>query len=1186
MLLHNAPNESWTEKDERSLENLGNLIRPQIPSILDELSDWLVSEATDSPVLTTHNIKIIRNLQQGFWNEFFTPRTTSTDRTDSCSRIGARQAQIGLDASFLLTPIRKFQALIEYRLTNQIRSSRKRNRLSIALLKKLDRDTDAVINAYNQQLEDRETSQDDFQKQLVELLNELTRGNFDIQIPKPRTPKDELFTHSLAQLTDTLQNLAHQTEAISRGNYQLNAGAHAAGNFLEPILKKMTRALQETAEAKELHNWKITGLNRFSAIIRGDSSTHTIANRASRFIAQYLNAAVISVYVREPDENDYVLVGGFGNENISNPPQIFPSGHGHIGQCGEAEEFVTLNQIPNEAMKIPSGLGPIEPVSILLAPLLSTSQCVGVLEIGSFEPISSIHRDFLQLATLPLATAIESSQARARAASLLNQSQELASKLETQHESLLQTHQELEIRTQQVEESEDQLRQQQVKLERANAAMQKINVNLRRAESLAQSKNDALEQARAQVEEKAAALQIASQYKSDFLANMSHELRTPLNSMLLLSGHLADNKSGRLSPSEIESANVIQRSGRDLLALINEVLDLAKIEAGFMEINVQDVELRSLAKSLIRTLLPEAEVKKIELLTEFSDDLPQMIRTDGRRMEQILRNLMSNAVKFTHSGHVRLSLSCTELETGESEETVQSKSAIRIAVSDTGVGIPKENTEHIFEAFQQADSGTSRRFGGTGLGLSISRELATMLGGHLKLKESDQTGSTFELVLPTTPRSGTVKSARIDPARAQIDGPQIQRSESSSRSDSQEPVEDDRHDIQSGERSILLIEDDDHFVQFTRDLFRQKGFKCLVAGNGEDGIRLAQEYIPNGILLDINLPGIDGWTVLAALKNDPRTRHIPVQFVSIDEEKFEAFEKGVVGYVHKPAAVEDLINCLQQVTDHQRKRVRHVLVAHSDHTIRTSIQEVIQLDDVMLHEAQTAAEAIQLVDQGEFDFLILGSEFEDMEGHRLLRELEDLSKPTPPTVIYDGKPLSDPQFLAFQQATNNVIVKNVLSPDRLLDETALFLHKVISELPEHQQKMIARIRESNDCLEGRRVLLVEDDMRSAFALSALLKDRGLKVEIAEHGQRALEMLKEADFDIVLTDITMPIMDGYETIQKIRSSDKWQRLPILALTANSMREERSKSMNAGANDYLTKPIDIDQLSSAMRIWLHR
>ena len=461
-----------------------------------------------------------------------------------------------------------------------------------------------------------------------------------------------------------------------------------------------------------------------------------------------------------------------------------------------------------------------------------------------------------------------------------------------------------------------------------------------------------------------------------------------------------------------------------------------------------------------------------------------------------------------------------------------------------------------------------------------------MLGGHLKLKESDQTGSTFELVLPTTPRSGTVKSARIDPARAQIDGPQIQRSESSSRSDSQEPVEDDRHDIQSGERSILLIEDDDHFVQFTRDLFRQKGFKCLVAGNGEDGIRLAQEYIPNGILLDINLPGIDGWTVLAALKNDPRTRHIPVQFVSIDEEKFEAFEKGVVGYVHKPAAVEDLINCLQQVTDHQRKRVRHVLVAHSDHTIRTSIQEVIQLDDVMLHEAQTAAEAIQLVDQGEFDFLILGSEFEDMEGHRLLRELEDLSKPTPPTVIYDGKPLSDPQFLAFQQATNNVIVKNVLSPDRLLDETALFLHKVISELPEHQQKMIARIRESNDCLEGRRVLLVEDDMRSAFALSALLKDRGLKVEIAEHGQRALEMLKEADFDIVLTDITMPIMDGYETIQKIRSNDKWQRLPILALTANSMREERSKSMNAGANDYLTKPIDIDQLSSAMRIWLHR
>lgn len=1186
MLLHNTPNDSWSDKDDRSLASLGDLIRPQIPSLLNEFYDWLMIEATDSPLLTPHNIQILRKLQQQFWTEFFASPTHGPNYVDACTQIGLRQAQIGLDAYFLLTPIRKFQELIEYRIMNQIRPSRKRTRITNALIKKLDRDVVIVIDAYTKHHTDLQTSRNDFRNQLVELLNELTLGNFDVQIPQPRTPEDEPFTHSLQNLTNTLQTFARRTDSISQGDYRLSLGPSDANNFLDPILQKMTLALQETDEAKERHNWKITGLNRFSAIIRGDSSTHTIANRASRFIAQYLGAGVVSAYIHEPEQNAYVLVGGFGNENISDPPQLFPSGHGHIGQCGEAEEFIALDEIPSEAMTIPSGLGAIAPVSILLAPLLSTSQCVGVLEIGSFEPLPPTHREFLELAALPLATALESSQARSHAASLLSESQELAAKLESQHESLLQTHQELEIRSQQVEESENQLRQQQVKLEQANAAMQEINAELRRAESLAQSKNDALEQARAQVEEKVAALELASQYKSDFLANMSHELRTPLNSMLLLSGHLADNKSGRLSPSEIESAHVIQRSGRDLLALINEVLDLAKIEAGFMEINVQDVELRSLAKSLIRTFLPEAEVKEIELFTEFSDDLPQMIRTDGRRMEQILRNLMSNAVKFTHSGHVRLSLSRSELPTDASEKDVESKSAIRISVSDTGVGIPKENTEHIFEAFQQADSGTSRRFGGTGLGLSISRELATMLGGHLNLKESDQTGSTFELVLPTTLLPETIKPARIEPGNEQPAAPPIQKSESSARSDSQEPIEDDRNDIQSGERSILLIEDDEHFVQFTRDLFRQKGFKCLVAGNGEDGIRLAQEYIPNGILLDINLPGIDGWAVLAALKNDPRTRHIPVQFVSIDEEKFEAFEKGAVGYVHKPAAVEDLIDCLEQVTDHQSQRVRHVLVVHSDRTIRTSIQELIDLDNVMLHEAQTAAEAIQLVDQGSFDFLILGSEFEDMEGHLLLTELASLSKPTPPIVIYDGKPLSDPQFLAFQEAANNVIVKNVLSPDRLLDETALFLHKVISELPEHQQKMIARIRESNDCLEGRRVLLVEDDMRSAFALSALLTDRGLEVEIAEQGERALEMLKEMAFDIVLTDITMPIMDGYETIKKIRSNDKWTRLPILALTANSMREERSKSISAGANDYLTKPIDIDQLFSAMRIWLHR
>ena len=1176
------PTFEWTAEDTRDLGKLRKILLPRIELCLDEFYKWVMSEGPGPRFLTPSTIDQVRTLQLRYWKEFLNS-PPSPDYTDSRAIIGIRHAEIGLDSQLFLASTRKFQQILEHQLRLGIRSNKNRYKLCDLLARKIEIDITIIIDAYTKHYTELEESRSSFTDELIKLLDQLTRGNFNVRIPEARTKKDQNFVEALEQLTETLQTVANQTQEISRGRYTL--GPVSSQNFLGQALHEMAQALKETAETNEEHTWKLTGLNRLSAILRGDSSTEVIANNSAQFMGRYLGVPLATVYVYDSGSDGYTLTGQHGSSS-GNQRQI-PLGEGYVGQCAASMEFIEIADIPSDALPIPSEIGSITPKNLLFAPLQSSTQSIGVLQIASFKPLTVAMRDFIEISALAIASALESSLARATAAELLDNSLTLTAELESQHDALIVANQELEARTEQLENSETQLRRQQTALREANTLMQKTNKSLRTTEALAQKRNADLENARLQIEEKADALERASQYKSDFLANMSHELRTPLNSVLLLSGHLAENTSGQLSESEIESAQVIHKSGTDLLSLINEVLDLSKIEAGYLEIERGSMNLRSLADDLEREFGPQAEDKGLEFRTQLSDDAPTEIFTDSRRVEQILKNLLSNALKFTQTGSIAIEFAPSELVDPESTQPADPIDALKIDVIDTGIGIALDQTENIFEAFQQADTGTSRRYGGTGLGLSISRELSHILGGNLELAQSSTAGSIFTLTIPLA-LPGQQESQALKPRETaeQLNQNRGPRKTATPDMPSPEMIDDDRTNLSSTDEVVLLIEDDKNFAKFTRDQIRKKGFKCLIASTGEEGIQLAQEHQPEGILLDINLPGMDGWGVLASLKDDIATRHIPVQFVSIDEQQPEAFQRGAIGYVSKPTSVLDLNSSLDTISENPRAMQRKMLIAHSDPNVRDKIRETLDLNKVEIFEAEDSTETVELTIRHSPDCIVMGTQLVDGASHKAIPEIVARTSDIPPIVLFDDAPIDELELNHFSDYAKTSTIIRVHSRERLFDEVSLLFHRPISELPNHQKEIITRVRNSDECLRGREVLLVEDDMRSAFALSGILINKGMKVKIAENGEIGLEMLKAGHYDLILTDVTMPVMNGNEMIARIRQQDQYRNLPIIALTANAMKEERNKSIRAGANDYLTKPIDIEKLLSAMRIWLFR
>jgi CheY-like chemotaxis protein/signal transduction histidine kinase len=838
-------------------------------------------------------------------------------------------------------------------------------------------------------------------------------------------------------------------------------------------------------------------------------------------------------------------------------------GEGLVGQCAAEKRRMLISGLPENTVPIRSGLFEAVPQNVIVLPVLFEDRVKAVIELASLGVFNESHLAFLEQLTSSIGIVLNSIEATMQTEGLLKQSQQLAIELQMQQKELQQTNEQLAQKAQ-------QLAEQNVEVER---------------------KNQEIEQARRALEEKAKELALTSKYKSEFLANMSHELRTPLNSILVLGQQLAENADGNLTNKQVEFARTIHGAGTDLLNLISDILDLSKIESGTVSVDAEEIFFASLLDSVSRPFRHEAENKKLFFEVQTDPRLARSLVTDSKRLQQVLKNLLSNAFKFTEQGGVRLKVSTASSGWSHDHPILNGAgSVIAFEVSDTGIGIPPEKQRIIFEAFQQADAGTSRKYGGTGLGLAISRELATLLGGEIQLKSSPGTGSTFTLFLPQT---------YVGPAQAaQANVAQPDRNASSAAApvyysqvlpaEHRPAIEDDRATINPGDAVLLLVEDDPHYAHVLLDLGRDKGFKVLVAMTGNEALSLAREYRPSAISLDVFLPDMLGWTVLNHLKQDASTRHIPVQMLTLDEDRHHGLSRGAFSFVTKPSSTEDLDAAFTRIKDYSQPRRKRLLVVEDNPAEQLSIRELLGHDDIDIDVVDSGTGALNSLDESTYDCVVLDLRLPDISGFDVLERLRDRPQHKDvPVVVFTGRELSPEEDARLHTLARSVVVKDVESPERLLDETALFLHRVITDLPPEKQRMLDRLHRSDDALVGRKVLVVDDDVRNIFALSSVLERRGMTVLTAGTGREAIDTIESTpDLAIVLMDIMMPEMDGYETMQVIRQNPSLRRLPIIALTAKAMKGDREKCLEAGASEYLAKPVNTEQLLSALRTWLHR
>jgi CheY-like chemotaxis protein/signal transduction histidine kinase len=835
-------------------------------------------------------------------------------------------------------------------------------------------------------------------------------------------------------------------------------------------------------------------------------------------------------------------------------------GESLVGQCAAEKKRMLITSLPDNAITISSSLFKAVPRNVIILPILFEDRVKAVIELASLSAYTTSHLAFLEQLTASIGIVLNSIEATMQTEGLLKQSQQLATELQTQQKELQQTNEQLAQKAQ-------QLAEQNVEVER---------------------KNQEIEQARRALEEKAKELALTSRFKSEFLANMSHELRTPLNSILVLGQQLGDNPDGNLTQKQVEFARTIHGAGTDLLNLISDILDLSKIESGTVSVEAEDVFFESLLDMIARPFGHEAENRHLRFEVITDPNLSRSIVTDSKRLQQVLKNLLSNAFKFTERGGVTLAVSVAEGGWSLDHPILSASGTVVVfKVSDTGIGIPLEKQRIIFEAFQQADAGTSRKYGGTGLGLAISRELAGLLGGEIQLHSEPGKGSAFSLYLPlryagpTNSNLSSMNRKSVVPAPLQLSGVGLMQAP-------KEQVEDDRANIQAEDNVLLIVEDDPHYARILCDLAHDKGFKVLVAMKGAEALSLAHGYHPTAISLDVFLPDMLGWTVLNHLKQDPTTRHIPVQMLTLDEDRQHGLSRGAFSFVTKPSTPEGLEDAVNHIKEYSAPRRKRLLIVEDNPAEQLSISTLLNHDDIEIVIAGNGDAALTAVNDQRFDCVVLDLRLPDMSGFEVLERLRD----TPtladlPVIVFTGQELSAEDSARLHTLARSVVVKGVESPERLLDESALFLHRVIAHLPDDKQKMLDRLYHTDDALVAKKVLIVDDDVRNIFALSSVLERRGMIVLTAGTGREAIEVLESTpEVSIVLMDIMMPEMDGYATMQMIRQNPNMGRLPIIALTAKAMKGDREKCLEAGASDYLAKPVNTDQLLSALRIWLHR
>jgi HAMP domain-containing protein/CheY-like chemotaxis protein/signal transduction histidine kinase len=969
-----------------------------------------------------------------------------------------------------------------------------------------------------------------------------------------------------ANLTNQVRAIAEVATAVTRGDLSRSIQVEARGevSYLKDNINEMIRNLKDTTLKNAQQDWLKTNLARFTRLLQGQRDLQAVTKLILSELAPLVSAHHGVFYMMDAGDSDARLrmIASYGYRSSRKLPTSFLPGEGLVGQCALEKVRIWLTDVPRDYIVVSSGLGAAPPTNIVVLPILFEQQVKAVIEIASLDRFTETHLSFLDQLMESIGVVLNTIEANSRTESLLTQSQSLAQELQ-------QTNQELA-------EKARLLSEQNIEVER---------------------KNREVEQAKLALEEKATQLALSSKYKSEFLANMSHELRTPLNSLLILAQQLGDNPDGNLSGKQVEFAKTIHGSGSDLLTLINDILDLSKIESGTVTLDVSEYRFQNLRNYVDRTFRHMAEAKHLGFFVELKESLPTAMMTDTTRLQQVLKNLLSNAFKFTTHGQVSLNISLvTSGFTSDHPNLLHADAVLSFAVSDTGVGIAADKLQLIFEAFQQADGSTARKYGGTGLGLSISRELARLLGGEIRVESVVGNGSTFTLFLPYN-RAGFINydTVRAPQVRLPAPTPQVvysspQLMESVMELDTeldQYSGSDDRGLVAPGDPSVLIIEDDERFSQIVLGFAREKNFKGIVTVQGDSALSLARDYLPSAIFLDLDLPDIDGFTVLDRLKRDPSTRHIPVHVMSSLRERERALRLGAISYLNKPISKEILQEEFSRIQKFLLGGKRSLLVVDDEEAQRDSIIALIGNVDIHIVAVETGQAALDVLREQHFDCMVLDLTLPDISGFDLLDIIgKDDSLRDLPIVINTAKDLNRKEVAKLKRYAKTIVIKDARSPERLLDETALFLHRSQASLPEAQRRMLEEIHAAEGGLAGRKVLIVDDDLRNIFALSSLLERQQMQVLFAENGRDGIEVLeRDPTIEIVLMDIMMPEMDGYDTMRAIRRIPKFKSLPIITLTAKAMKGDRDKCIAAGASDYITKPVDVAQLLSLMRVWLH-
>jgi len=1042
---------------------------------------------------------------------------------------------------------------------------------------------------------------------MIESLNikanaaeEISNGNLDIDL-KVSSTKDR-FGRSFQIMINSIKNVVNQASAIAEGDFNKEIIPRSNNDKLGNALQKMTYSLREMTKLREYQDWIKSGQNQLSEQIRGDHDIVSLSKNTITFMAKYLNAQIGCLYVYD-DQNDILrLSGSYAFNNRKHLNSSIKIGEGLVGQAAFEKEMISITKLPEDYMRINSAIGDTLPKNVIVVPVLYEDRLKGVLELGSIEEFGDNKIDFFKIVSENIAIAVNSAQSRQKMNELLIETKSQAFELERQQKILEKSNQELEEQTLLLKKSEADLKNQQKELTKANNELKEKTHSLETQKEIINQKNIALENTKKDLQKKAKELELASKYKSDFLANMSHELRTPLNSLLILAQSFKENKYNNLTPQQVEYASIIYKSGKDLLNLINDILDLSKVEAGMMTIHVDKIDLKDIANNIERNFKHIVLNKNLEFKIQLSNDLPRFIKSDRQRIEQIIKNLVSNAIKFTSKGKIEINMFKPKKFDNLSHLNLMPDKIFAISVVDTGIGIPEEKQKEIFNAFYQVDSSASRKFGGTGLGLSISKKMAHLLNGEIQFESERSKGSVFTLYLPLNideqDNKQDISIVQVN-NKQDINNIQDNTNNQDNKNKTESIIYDYKNEMPDNlvqtnqiknnnnfnihDKIILIIEDDPNFAKILKDQCHLKNFKAITASNGKDGLIFAEKHMPEGIILDIFLPDINGFQVLEMLKDDSNLRHIPVHVISAKENIDETSKLGAISYHKKPVTLEQINNALIKIEELNKRQIKKVLIVEKDVNIRKKIYKLIKNNEIEIIERAEGKQALDIISKEIFDCMILEPELPDISGLNMLKQLEKINDIViPPVIVYTSLDLNNEEIIEFDKYCNSIIFKDKKSEDQLLDETYLFLHTIVKNLPEEKQRIIANRHNKYSILKDKKVLIVDDDMRSLYSLANTLKEKQINVIKADNGKHALNILnKESDFDIVLMDIMMPVMDGYETIKEIRKQKKFINLPIIALTAKAMKEDRDKCIEAGANEYLPKPIEMESLLSLMK-----